>query len=181
MVEKCLFSSIHSQHVTCVFIQKAVHESQSQWCLQCPASESRSIHVQFQMRLWRRFTVFQEKSPREWSELFPTLLWTLWTTHTLSCKHTHAYIQYSSNKALRFHSSLASHKCFMHFKLPHSSPRATSASLFPPPSPHSSLLLLALYAKVMCQLSSRPIRRPCCMSAGLPVTKLVNSLLRVMM
>lgn len=112
---------------------------------------------------------FLEKSPPELSELFSMLLWTLWTTHFLQI---HTSTSSTSNKALRFHSSLSLHKCFMHFKFPLLSPRATLTSLL---LPFVSLPRLALYAK-----SDVSARQPDNQGTLLPVTKLVNPLLCVM-
>ncbi|KAK5887867.1 hypothetical protein CesoFtcFv8_016427 [Champsocephalus esox] len=55
----------------------------------------------------------------------------------------------------------------MHFKPPiRLNPRSTSASLS-----RVIILFVSLNAKVMCQLGSRPIVRPCCESAGLTDTE----------
>lgn len=114
MENRSLFSSIHSQQFTRVFIKKAT-KFQSLLCLQGPAPESTSIQA------------FDQKVTSS-SQFFPTSLRLLWTeTHrnTPPRKHTHQHpvlFQQGTKIAFKFIITQVLYALNPHI---HLSPRAT--------------------------------------------------------
>lgn len=95
MVGKKVSLALFTASSSFEFIKKAI-QSQGQWCLQCPAPESRSVHVQFQTG--PRRTLLSEKQ----SQFLRKTRWIAPYAPLDTVEHTHTFCEYTHQHLVLF-------------------------------------------------------------------------------